>query len=185
LAERVIEGDIEPQVRYRLMSFGMVSDKAKAELVRMERLPLPVELLGDEAKVTILASMLASAEEVRKTLWGALYRLAEQLIAFTADLQDGRKPAPADAKKLLAHWNVEPIFWQQLENPFLRSMGDLAEGGDPQIIVSNWQSVLFSTARSTLDKAISMAGETPQALKAAVLARGQLGGGLKKLTPTS
>jgi hypothetical protein len=36
-----------------------------------------------------------------------------------------------------------------------------------------------------LDKAISMAGETPQALKAAVLARGQLGGGLKKLTPTS
>ena len=185
LAELASLGIVDEHSRFRLMAVGMVSDKAKANLMRMERMTLPVGLLRQEDKVGVLGDMITRADDIRKVLWGALYRLAEQMLALQADQTSGRKPDSKDVKAMLSHWSVESVYWQPLEQPFMRLADELASTVEVDDILSKWQSTLQSAVTLALETAIAQAGDSPQALKAAVLARKQLAVGWKKTFPES
>jgi len=180
LANLAIEGIVPEHSRYQLMAVGISSKQAKVDITRIERMSMPVDLLGQEDKIGVISSLIAKSEDIRKSLWGALYRLAEQLLALQANMAESRKPDPKDARSLIAHWDVEPLYWQSLEQPFLRLVDDLANNADPELIRSKWQNTLRQTVWSAMDAAIAQAGDSPQALKAAVLARNQLATSWKK-----
>ncbi|MHB8194444.1 MAG: type I-E CRISPR-associated protein Cse1/CasA [Bellilinea sp.] len=183
LGNLAANGVMDEHVRYRLVAVGVVSKQAKASLARMEQMTLPVNLLNQPDKVGVIGEMLDHSESLRKTIWGALYRLGEQFVALQANLPDGRSPDPKDIKALIEHWKVIPWYWQSLEQPFLRLIGELANGIDAQVVRSSWQKNLQKSAWATLEAAITQTGESPQALKAAVLARNQLAAGWVKIFP--
>lgn len=183
LANLAMEGIVSEHTRYQLMAVGVVSKQAKVDLARMERMSLPVDLLLQEDKVGVIKDLIEKSEEIRKTLWGTLYRLAEQLIAMEADQADSRTPDPKDVRGLIAHWDVESLYWQSLEQPFMRLLDELAEGIDESLVKARWRKTLQQSVWSALEKAIAQVGESPKALKAAVLARNQLAAGWKKAYP--
>ncbi len=178
-------GMVDQHARYRLVGIGVVSNQAKVSLTRMEQMTLPVNLLRQEEKVSLIGEMLDHSESIRKTIWGALYRLGEQILALQANETDGRKPDPQDAKNLIEHWKVIPWYWQSLEQPFLRLIDELSNSGEPQIVLDKWQKALQKSAWATLETAIAQTGESPAVLKAAVLARNQLAAGWRKTFPDS
>lgn len=185
LAGLAEDGEVEETARYRLMAVGMVSDQAKADLVRMERISLSIALLRDPSRVSVLADMIDKADEVSKALSTSLFRLAKHLIAIEADQKDGREPDSKDCKALMTHWSVGPLYWQALEQPFLMLMDDLAAGKAAEEIKEQWRQALSAAAWGALEAAIRLAGDTPQGLKAAVLARGSLAFHWKKVYPDS
>jgi CRISPR system Cascade subunit CasA len=183
LANLAGNGIVPEHARYQLTAVGVVSKQAKVDLARMEQISLPVNLLRQNDKVGIIKELIEKSENIRKSLWGALYRLAEQLIAMQSNQADSRKPDPKDVRGLVAHWDVEPLYWQSLEQPFMRLLDELANGADGDLIQARWQKILQRSVWSALEAAIAQAGEFPQALKAAVLARAQLAAGWKKTYP--
>ena len=174
LAELATSGIVEENARFRLMAVGVVSDKAKANLMRMERMTLPVDLLRQEDKVGVLGDMISRADDVHLALREAVYTLAKQVQALLADQSDEHKPDPKGVKALMTHWSCEPTYWLTLEQPFLRLVDELAESEDSLTIQSEWQTMLQSSVWAALESAIVQVGDSSQALKAAVLARKRL-----------
>lgn len=181
LANLAEMGIVEEHTRYQLMGIGVTSKQAKVVLARLERMTLPVGLLRHGEKVAIVGQMVTHAEEVQKSLWGTLYRLAEQILSYQANLPDGRTPDPNDVKAQISHWNVFGEYWKVLERPFSILITDLADGTDYQRILQEWQDNLQRSVWMALESAITQAGETPEALKASVLARNQLAASWAKL----
>lgn len=183
LANLAMEGIVPEHARYQLNAVGVVSKQAKVDIVRMDRMSLPVRLLQKNERVGVIKALIDKSEEIRKSLWGTLYRLAEQMIAMQANQAESRQPDPKDVRGLVAHWDVEPLYWQSLEQPFMRLLDELANDAESEWIQEKWQKILQQSVWSALEAAIAQAGESPQALKAAVLARNQLAAGWKKVYP--
>lgn len=173
------DGVIEANRAYRFLALGMANNQAKVDFYSMEHLPLPPKYLRNKKNVDGLQTAIEAAENVRKKLYGGLSRLATLLLSPAADLPDGRQPDSKDIQNLVAHWAAERHYWANLETPFFQLMRDLPEKGEDAIIA--WNVVLQETAREALEYACRMAGDDVRALRAAVKARGQLAGGLKKL----
>lgn len=183
LGNLAANGVIDEHVRYRLTAVGVVSKQAKVKVTRMEQMILPMNLLNQPDKVAVIGEMLNYSELLRKTIWGALYRLGEQFLALQANEANGRSPDPNDVKALIEHWQVFLLYWQALEQPFLRLISEVADGTEPQDVQNKWQMSLQKTSWAVLESAITQVGESPQGLKAAVLARNQLAGGWAKIYP--
>ncbi len=164
----------------RAQCFGVSGDlnQYRVHFYRQEELPLPLGLLESKDGVDHLEAALGEAEEVRKQLWGALTCLASFVLAPSQDTQGGRKPDPKDVARLLSSWAAERYYWSALELPFATMIVDLTR--DAQAARQAWQAMLRTAARRALDRAADGLGDEPSALKAAVLARGQLGAGLSK-----
>ena len=151
---------------------------SKVDFYRHERMPLPLAYFQDQDLVGQLDGALTRAEEVSGKLRGALSRLATLLIASEADQETGRKPDKKDVSAMVEHWGVMHRYWGTLEPAFLRLMEDLPRQGDAAL--SAWQDRLRSAARDAFVQAEALAGTGIKAIKAAVQARGQLEGGLRK-----
>lgn len=181
---------------YRLMTFGIAKDRANVSFYRMERLPLPLRLLEDPARVGALSEAMTLANRTEGALKRALGELARLLISAG----DKTKPAPAaeqpakkkkgkksaapeggkkneNVDKLLDSWGVLSRYWGQLETPFWRLAHDLARASNSdemEAAQQTWSQTLYRAARDTLDLTERYAGDSPRALKAAVQARSWL-----------
>ncbi len=181
LAELVDEEVLERSRTYRYMVLGMANSQAKVDFYREEHFPLPAAYLQEAELVERLSQALEGAEQVRSHLGGSLSRLATLILSPTADQKEGRKPDKKDVANLMSHWAAERTYWAALEVPFLHLLQALPIEGEAALRA--WQRTLKETARQSLEAAIRMAGENARALRAAVRARGQLEGRLKKLFP--
>ena len=159
----------------------MASHQAKVYFYRHERMPLPLSYLRSGDLVSSLDDALKLVQDVRQSLYGALYRLAEFILAPEADLEGGRNPDRSDVHNLIDHWGVERSYWSDLEPKFQELVVDLPEDGVAAI--RRWQEALRSTAKKTLEQAEDLAGGDIRALKASVKAHQQLLAGLKKKLP--
>lgn len=86
--------------------------------------------------------------------------------------------AKKDANALYDHWSVERIFWSKLETPFNIFIQNLPNDSSA---MDRWKETLQKTAWDSLAGAERFAGESTNAIKAAVRARGLLAYELKKL----
>lgn len=178
-AASLAEEGLLSQNRFQIFSVGMSSDKAKANLFRSERLPVPSVYLQDETLVEKLNEALEAAEATRSSLWSACNQLATLMLSNEADLKDGRKPDQKDVRNLIEHWSADRKFWSFLELPFI-SLIDTLPGQDTDEAMEVWRKQLVQGAWEALDFAIRLTGDSPSALKAAVQARGFLGGVMRK-----
>ncbi len=165
--------------KYRYMALGMSNNQAKVDFYREEHMPLPGEYLRDHELVNSLREGIENSQKVRDRLMRAVSRMAALILSPTAD-EGGRRPDPKDVRALMSHWAVERRFWASIEVPFLRFMEDLP--ADSKKAIEEWNRVLVQSAWESLEQAERFAGDDPRAMKAAVRARGQLGGALKKLS---
>lgn len=179
LASRLVDrGILDGNRRYRYMALGMSNNQAKVDFYREEHMPLPGEYLQDPGLVAKLAEGIRLSHQVRDRLMQAVSRMAAVILSPTVD-EGGRRPDRKDVKDLMSHWAVERRFWASLDVPFLKFMEDLPS--DPDEASKEWKRALVQSAWESLEQAENFAGESPRAMKAAVRARGQLGGALKKL----
>lgn len=171
---------------YRCMALGagVHYKDAKIFFYRQEHLPLPLAYFRDEhgdELVEQLANALDLTDQVRSKLWGAASALARGLLAPNHEAQNGRPADKNDIARLIEHWSVERTYWSLLESQFLRFVEEIPK--QPAIALKKWQKALQRAAWQSLERAITFAGETPKALKAAVRARTILGSELRKLIP--
>ncbi len=183
LADLVEEGAILKLQKYRFMALGMANDQAKVEFFQQEHFPLPLEYLEHEELVENLASGLDLVENTRFALKKAGQWLA---LLVVSPKTDGKKWKNVDniskveAENLMAHWNVERFFWQQLGIPFQHLLENLPE--HPEAL-DTWKGIVHRAAWEALEQAENSAGTDAVALKAAVRAKGNLSYSLKELFP--
>jgi len=179
LAELVDEMILDRTQTFRFMALGMSNNQAKIDFYSEEHLPIPGFYLLNLELVEALSQALEAAENVRRALYGSLSRLASLLLSPTSDDADGRKPDKKDVQNLIGHWAVDRRYWAELEVPFFHLLEKLPQ--DNEATLEEWDTILQRTARQALAQAESLAGDDARALRAAVRARGQLAGSLKKL----
>lgn len=175
------EETIAKHQMYKFMALGMSNDQAKIDFYRHETFPLPLEYLKDDTLLGKLANALSRAEEVSRAVWSAGNQMAVLIVSPSSDgksWKDISKLTKEDAAKLFRHWGVERVFWSRLEVSFYEFLQSMP---DDESALDDWYATLQQTAREALDGAERMAGESVNALKAAVKARGVLESQLKKL----
>ncbi len=164
--------------RYMALGAGVHYKDAKIYFYRQENMPLPLAYLTDEELVAKLADAVTNAEHVKSALWRATSTLARNLISPSVDEKGGRQPDSNDVSKLMKHIGTESNYWSKLETPFMLFVETLPS--DP-VAIEEWKATLRQTAWEALANAERMAGESTNALKAAVKARGVLAYELAKL----
>lgn len=161
----------------RLLALGMANDQAKVEFYRREEIPFPLSFLEKRDLVVHLQQSLSSAEDTGRQLFGALSTLAVEVLFHKEEANLSRQERE-QRDALLRSWGAERRYWAALEIPFYSLLNALPD--DPPAARRAWAATLQWAAWSALEAAIAGLGEDPTSLKAAVLARGQLGGGLRK-----
>ncbi len=172
--------------RTMLVAYGMVADKTKVDLVREERIPLPLPYLDQEADPELkddllsrLDALIKRAEQVGSALQASIFELAKEITPRVEKKQDptadANKRLSSDEKTRIQHiansLPSEMIYWASLERPFTQLVLDLVEADDPALIQDRWLAEILSAGRAALAEAEACAGQHPKALKAGVLAR--------------
>ncbi|MDI7276194.1 MAG: type I-E CRISPR-associated protein Cse1/CasA [Anaerolineae bacterium] len=168
--------------RLRFMALGMANDQARVDLVRAERLPLPLDYLADKGLVDAVEECLQLADQVSRQLWGATQTLARIVVSPQADLPGERQPARQDISGLTGQWAVERHYWSRLELPFRELLvglpGDLTGGR------LRWRETLRACAWEALEAVCRSLEQDMRRIKAVVRARDQLASSLGKVLRT-
>ncbi len=180
LADLLDESDVLEKHRlYRYMVFGMANNQAKVDFYREEHFPLPADYLLKPELVESLSDALNKADEVGAALGSSISRLATLLVAPNKEGKQLSKSDRQAIKDLASHWAAERDYWASLEVPFFELLEALPQ--NKTTALQRWKQMLREFARQALERAIRMTGEDAMALRAAVLARGQLEGKLKRI----
>ena len=174
LADLTQEGPLEENYPIRLMAAGMLADQAKPIFYRREVMPLPLELLRNAEYVEVIEGALGKAEDIAGKLRNALNTLAEYVLQRGAE----GKPDPGNRRNLVTQWNALGRFWIELEPRFWKFIKALVK--DSGQAVEQWRDDLKRLALDSLHHAISLAGDSPWALKGGIAAERQLRTGMKK-----
>ena len=202
LSDLMGERLLDPALTLRLDFCGLASDRAKVNLWRHERLPLPLAYLMDKDLVGKLSNGLALTEDV-----GKLFRPG-----FDSEIINGKKVshprpfqrlatallAPATGnpdqdtvRKLVVRLNPEAAYWPALEAPFKRFMVDLAdqwphydpdaEDAKPLPAQQEWAGQVEKAARNAFATATSGLDTSARSLKALALAERTFGTRLRRI----
>jgi CRISPR system Cascade subunit CasA len=176
MARLVGEGVLSASALLDVDAYGLDSSRAKIDLWRHERQPLPLRYLGDDELVDSLHQCLELTEQVHKSLYGATRELAEE--ALTAGVRDADRDA---VSRMVAALDVAGYYWSSLELPFRELIVDLAaEGTDRFEREAQWVALLRRTAWQAFGQAESGLAPNARSLRAISHARRVLGGSLKK-----
>jgi CRISPR system Cascade subunit CasA len=159
--------------------FGLVSSKSKNLDARVDSLPLPLPLLVDAAKVAILRTALAEAENLANALRNrVLYALAVTLIV---------DPDKSAIKALRENLGTIPAYWEILGSQFngwLTALGQ-GQGGQESNAASlwAWRGLLREAANKVALRAVEDIGLAGRAIRAGVAAERVLANVLAEIVP--
>lgn len=160
---------------------GMAKEagKQKVHFYAESHFPLPTELLADTDLVIEISHCLEQAEAIRKKLYGATATLATYILTFNHDQSEGRQPDKNDVNNLVDHLNAEAVYWEALESRFYQLVLELPH--DSEGSIRNWQKDVQLAARSSLEFAIRLAGESIAVWKASSHAKEVLEKGIREI----
>ena len=184
LSKAVNFGQLPRSARYNMDVMGLCNDKAKIELWRHSRMPLPAVYLDNDLLVTRLERALGGLEIIGKDLQGGVNSLAFNLLKSGSE----GKPDMGEMRNVADSFQIMPQYWSGLEVPFfdlVSCLADEAEDGvEPDAmtkIVDDWVAGdVASKARKLFDGACNGAGTDARSLRAATLARKKFGISLYK-----
>lgn len=142
-----------PRLIPTLIATGLVNNKAKIDLWRMDRLPLPVSVLNEGPRRLRVRDAVAAAKDVRD----ALYR-AGTTFAIEALSLGERSPDPNDVSRERASLKLDERYWSRLDAQFQHFMIELASADDIEAPVEQWKDGLRNIARSAFTEATNSAG---------------------------
>lgn len=129
-----------------LRAFGTIGSQAKVDLWRAETLPIPIILLGNPERLTLIENCLALAEEVENALHSAVWVLVCGLVP--------RSKKEKDRKALRDHLDVVQPYWTSLETPFKRDVLRPSASVDCEEVRRQWGHNCMALALEVLDKAL-------------------------------
>lgn len=157
---------------------GLATNRAKINLWRHERMPLPLDYLDNEALLGNLQETLRLAEDVASSLSRALWRLAHDLLVPEASKEGGRAPDKNAVQSLVASFPSRRQYWAILEIPFYETFMLLPD--DQDSAVAAWRDALRDTARGALWLTTGGLDGSPRSLRAAAAAERSLNYHLKR-----
>ena len=175
LADLAAEDVISQTTTVPLDIFGLGSNRAKVEFWRYERLPLPLQYLGDEDLAARMKNALGLAERAARDLGSAMWKIGQGILAASRD----RKPETGDVRDFVNHLAAERAYWSRLEEPFKRLIEDLPRdvdddgdfGGEQ---LPKWQDTLRFAVWQAFNEATRGLEHSPRTLKAMVMAEQRL-----------
>lgn len=175
MAENVSRASAAARDQTRLHVFGLANDKAKALVWRHDQFGVPASVVADLPRRESLELALEHVDKVRRALSASLRDLAAELLSNQPESVPRQSTEP-----LVSHWNALPLFWESLNGPFHRFLGDL--GGD-------WEAAedrLFQAARDQAEECLkrigaAYLGRSPRELCARARAELRLAGRLRAL----
>jgi CRISPR system Cascade subunit CasA len=185
IADLQTQGYLPEEVAFAVDVFGMGTDRAKIDIWRHERLPMPTDLLVNENLTPLLMQALDAAEAaarqlqpgfderpadaVRKktTLPRAMQLFASAMLAPA----EGRNPDRGDITRLVDSLDLDERYWARLEVPFRNFLISLPT--QPTVAFATWLTTVEMVARSAFDEVMRNFDTSARALKAAALANGR------------
>jgi len=147
---------------------GLVADRAKFELWRRERLPLPAAVIESESPrdwvKLALQNASGCAEAIRRFDW----RLAEVLLAPAAEHTE-RRAQRKDIARLTGSFHTADRYWAQLEHPFSEFLASLVNES-PEAAFGRWAQCTRLAAQIAVQEVEASLGESARSRKAAVRA---------------
>jgi CRISPR system Cascade subunit CasA len=155
----LIGSGLDRTKRHQLAAGGMLSDQAKIIFYREETLPLPATLLQDDSAVLSIQKAIEYTDAVYERLRKAVRRLALRVTQRGGESD----PDKNDVNALMDQWDVQSIYWAQLEPAFWEFVDRVS--GDDDDLLEEWKSTLKQTAIQALHRAALMAGHDAGALR--------------------
>ena len=173
-AIRMSRGEFDP---IDLLAGGLMPDKAKVVLWRLEERRISPALLAQGNAVAVAQAALDLAESTGTAMRKAAFSL------FASWLQKGgeHSPATSDITGLLDSTQVMAHYWASLEPEFWSLIDQLSTTTDADAIATSWANTLKRTVTATWNNAIRSLGTDGRALAAAGRSSHQLGRVLKPL----
>lgn len=184
VGELVNEGILPTEGRVQLSAYGMCTEpgKQKVFFYRREGFEIAPALLKDGMLIEKLDTALKHAKDLGDSLRFVIRELAAWIVALNANQETIQKNASKkddDVSNLMAHWNAEGLYWNNLEVPFLSFLHRLPD--DPQGAEDSWNEDLERAFRGAYNQTVENLGDDLKALKAAAYTRGRLNYSLKKV----
>jgi len=148
---------------FSMLCGGISTDKAKILLWRLDQLPLPLNLLGDQDFINLCNLAIEHAESNSKKLYSFTRRMIQELIKY-----EGNEADKDEVKKLLSSFSAESYFWSALETnfkEFVITCADNPEEEDAALI--NWQKSCdraLSDCHEIVERAVIGSPRGPKAI---------------------
>jgi len=168
------ESDILPaDLVVGLRAFGTIGSQAKVDLWRAETLPIPVSLLENPDRRTLIEDCMALAEGVERALGQAAWALVRCLVP--------RSKEEKDRKALRDHLDSTRPFWTALETPFKRDVLFSPPTADLERVRNQWAEKCMALARDVLIKSLDGLAASGKSLHGGAEAERTLGVQLAQL----
>ena len=174
---RMQRGDFRP---LDLMAGGLLTDKAKLVLWRVEERRLSPRLLASgSANAARIRPALELAEDAGSKLQAAFWMLAMQWLRGAGE----RDPARADMAAVLDQLNGMPRYWSMLEQGFWQFIDRLSENKDPDAAFDLWTKDVRAALAGAWNTTAAQLGSGGRALRAISLASPRLAHALSITKP--
>lgn len=192
LHELCQEGVLPRSAVFQLDLLGMSSDRAKVNLWRHERRPLPLAYLDDPELVACLERALTVAEDGAEILRESCWSFARLAIVPDENKVPSKQQKKSEISPLADSLAGERRYWPRLELPFLHLLedlpGDVDERPDAKSAhraqhLTGWTDTVRRTAWKSFRETVSGFDRTARLLKAAVRAEGRFMRELNKRPP--
>jgi hypothetical protein len=195
---------IDKAMKYRFIALGMAKNRASVDFLRAEILPLPIDLITNENRVSDLSTALELSEKASKLLNRCGFLLAwliftpatldskfddsekdfDQQVLIDSKTAAGKNIKSKDHEaqkiyKLFSSFGIERLYWSSLEPYFYHFIQDLPD--QPETAMHEWRRVLERTARAAFAHAQAYAGADRRSLRAVVQAEVQFERGLPRI----
>lgn len=155
-----------------LLAGGLLTDKAKILLWRLERREVSPVLLAQGNAIAVAQAAVERAERSGQELNKALWVLCSNWLTRSGVAPDPDKKAVAALRESI---QAMPRFWAALEPAFWSLVHQLGEGIDHDEVLLSWTGILKSTARSTWEQGCDALGRDGRGLAAAARSGSALG----------
>jgi CRISPR system Cascade subunit CasA len=173
------DGVLPRRVPLSFQLLGLSSNQAAIRFTRCESLPLPLALLTDKNRLSVLKQGLALADEVGSAVdRKALFVLCERALA-----PGDRSADKNDVGNLKTSLDVMPSFWAELGEAFRRWLVLVGEADDPDDVLGAWKRTLRRAAQGAFDRACRRLGLDARSLQAVAQAQNTLNRVLAELLP--
>lgn len=150
-----------------LLAGGLLTDKAKILLWRLEQRQVSPALLAQGNAVAVAQAAVDRAEKTGQELNKALWSLCFNWLAHSSAAPDPDKKAVSSLRESL---HAMPEFWGALEPAFWSLIHQLGEGMDQDEALANWSGTLQATVRAVWKRSCDAMGRDGRALAATVRA---------------
>jgi CRISPR system Cascade subunit CasA len=176
---KLVEDDVLDRTQIlQVQLFGLSGKQARIHLWRIERMPLPPQLLIVPELLEVVRSALAAAESAEAALAKSAWLLARYTLA-----SGNRSPDKKDIGALVDRLDAKPRYWAALGARFDSFVRELGGAEDPETALVAWKATALGAARRALDDAAGQLGSQARALQARALAERQLTRELAEFSP--